>query len=158
MPQSLVQMPEIADVKMTCWYIKIRNHKVVHANGLIGKIIFNAGLTNSDRRTFYKFEKHGISFECAVEYCAREIEKDVTILTNIIWWVYEIKRIRYPSAKNNWLEVNKFSESGMGRNIAEQFIEKIRSCENWGELYDEMHPDSEFHKEMKNKIIGEIKQ
>ena len=146
MPQSLTQLPEEADIRIARKNVTIQNHKVLERGGLTGRIRLIIEDENSDIQSLYQFEKHGVSYEAAIEYCAQEFEEDAVILANFI-----VRNLNERRALS-------FSESVAGRKIAEQFIEKIRSCDNWGELYEELHRSSRFHQEIVDKISTELEQ
>ena len=156
MPQSLIRMPKTADMEIAGWSIHIDDHEVVGVDGLFGNIMYIIIHKYSSWKTMADFENHGISFEAAVEECVRELENKADILKQIIFWFYKVHQITGIYVET--IDLLRFSESVAGRKIAEQFIEKIRSCENWQELYDEMHLTSKFQKEMKNRIKKEMKQ
>ena len=158
MPQSLTQMPQRADFVIDGQTIEIRDHKVKSSSGLFGIMIRIMEGDESDRQSLCQFEKHGISFETAIECCAHDIENDVYVLGNIIFWNYDIKETKESGTFEHLNAVLAFSESTAGRTIAEQFIEKIRSCDDWEELCDEMHPTSKFYKDIKNRILKELKK
>ena len=156
MGQSLIQMPKSAYFDIEGYTITIRDHKVENFGGLLGKI---AGIIGdevfSHRLILEEFEKHGVSYEAVIEWCAYELEHDTNILESIIrdqYGYHEDAEHDYIRHKN----IRIFSKSEKGRNMANQFIEKIRSCENWGELYDELHPRSKFQREMGCRAIKEI--
>ena len=156
MPQNLIQMPETADMRIGGWGIVIRNHRCINGNGLFNRIVGIIHSIYSNRESLVEFEKHGISFETVIEYCAAEMEHDAVTLTAIIHWQYIIQKI-IKSNECDWSIGADFSQSVTGRVMAEQFIDKIRSCSNWGELYDEMDRKSKFMQDMRSKIITEIK-
>ena len=150
MTQSLTQLPKDATFRIAGWTIIIRNHEVMYIHGLIGEMMNIIHVGESDRDTLYQFEKHGISFEMAIEYCAKELEENSDVLKLFISRYYDM-------CDSISLDVG-FSKSDAGRIIAGQFVEKIRSCDNWEELYNELHLTSMFQKEMKNKIKREMEQ
>ena len=141
MPQSLIQMPKDADIMIHGEPIKIRDHKVVSFWSLFVQIIRIAQNWNSNRNTLVEFEKHGISFEIAIEYCAKELEHNAGTLQGVLDMDYTNKDV-----------MSRFSRSEEGRKMADMYIEKIRSCDDWGELYDQMQLTSEFTKDMKSRI------
>ena len=159
MPQSLTQLPEMTDMKILGWEIKIRNHNVLgyFDSGLFAIIMGIMDDYDCDRKTLYQLEKHGISYEAAIECCVREIEHISSVFTGFIWRHCEPFKMIDINVEKNYEKVHDFSESVGGRMIADQIVEKIRSCENWGELYDELHMSSRFQKEMENRIKKEIK-
>ena len=150
MAQDLTQLPETADFKIGMWPITIRNHKVTDENAMFGSIIWIVNRTDLGRDVLNKFEKHGISYEAVIECCAKELEENPKVLDFFIKWMYVIRNSKEPTVG--------FSKSKRGRFIADQLVEKIRSCDNWGELYDEMQMTSKFQKDMKNRIILELKE
>ena len=158
MPQSLTQLPKKAGFYIVGWDIIIRNHRVT-GMGLFWDIMRIIRGVNSDRQTLTEFEKHGISFEAAIECCASEMEHDVNMLTNIMWHGDILESVFGTTQMlDTRSKCEDFSKSMAGRKIAEIYIEKIRICDNWGELYDEFHYTSEFIKDIKNRIVEELKQ
>ena len=149
MPQSLTQMPKEADFQIGKWPIEIRNHRVT-GTGLFCRIMRLIDDHPSYGNTLYQFEKHGICYEVAIEECARELEGDTKIFEHFIVWQCDIADLDDQTVN--------FSESTAGRKIAEQYIEKIRSCDNWGELYEEMHHTSKFCQDMKGRIFKEVNE
>ena len=159
MPQSITQLPMYADFKILRYHFTIRYHKVREVERLFGNIMWIIVDTNSDGQTLRQFEKHGISFETMIEECARELEHDVGVLAWFICLNHNADTIRGPNIlENKWSACLNFSKSDAGRNIADQFIEKIRSCDNWDQLYEEIHPQNIFCKNMEKRIIMELKQ
>ena len=159
MPQSLIQLPKIADFEIGMCPVIIRSNKVIQIGGLMGNILYIIQNAESDRNILYQFEEHGISFETAIEECARELEYDIETLGNFIYWNMNYIQVSAGMTTNKDLDIiYKFAESEAGKKIAAQFIEKIRGCNNWEEIYDELHQKSSFQKEMKNRIQTEIKQ
>ena len=158
MPQSLIRMPETADIPVFKWRIIIRNHKVVSRDGLIGRIVRFASDSDSRGDTLSEFEKYGVSFEAAIEYCAAELEHDSKLLTDVIYWSYGIREIRDEIIQNNWKLIVDLSKRDAGKAIASQYIEKIRSCDNWQQLLDEMKQTSRFTKDMKKIVKMEIEK
>ena len=157
MPQSLTQLPKKMEFAIAGWDITIRDHVVVKANHLFGVIIDIASDTRVSRGIFTEFEKHGISFEMVIEECARELEHDANVLAEIIRWEYlALKKIMLDGKRMNLIRV--FSNGVAGRKIAAQYIKKIRSCNDWEELYDTLKIPNEFHKRMRRKVIREIRQ
>ena len=150
MPQNLIQLPKEAYFPVSITTITIQDHKVVNRYGLFGKIGSITRRSNSDMQSLYQFEKHGVSFEAAIEECARELEHDIHILANAISDHYEIWE--KDDGCNRWNNLCDFAASETGRVMASQFIEMIRSCDNWEQLYDHMQLNSKFQKEMKGKI------
>ena len=147
MPQSLIQLPESADIEIVGWGVTIRDHKVVSWDGLFSHMVRLVRDYNRGIQDLVKFEKHGISFECAIEESVRELEQDIEAVARILsFCCFDTDAC------------SRISKSKGGRNIADRYIEKIRNCENWGELYDEIHPSSKFSKDMRNRIIKEIKK
>ena len=149
MGQSLTQMPKKTDFKICGWEISIMEHKARGSEGLYGRIVFIVEDPESNRDTIQQFEKYGISFEAAIECCAEELEENPGVLAWFISWEYDMGDSGF---------IAGFSESEAGRSTATQLMEKIRSCDNWVELYDELHHSSRFQKEMKSKILKELEQ
>ena len=159
MPQNLLGLPENADFSILEWNVIIRDHKVVTGYGLFSDVCRIIQRGRSGKNALYQFEKEGISYEATIEYCIGELENDVIVLADIIERHYSEVRIKDDKGFGKvWKFIVDFSSNGMGRIIACQLVEKIRSCENWNELCDELHMTSQFQKDMKNKIQKEVKQ
>ena len=141
MPQSLIRMPKNADLKIGGRAIVIQNHKVVSYWSLFHQIVQIARDWENNRQTLAEFEKYGISFEITIEYCVWELENYVNVLAEVLDWQL-----------NNTDVMRRFSKSAAGRKMADMYIEKIRSCDDWGDLYEEMQLTSEFTKDMKSRI------
>ena len=159
MPQSLTRLPKTADIKMDNWDITIRNHKMVNTVGMFPKIMSIIDDLKFNVQTLYQLEVHGISFEMVIENCVDGLENNVGVLADYIWgdncrnsdWIATI-------GDSSWDQVLVFSKSVAGRNIAEQFIEKIRSCDDWQQLCEEMRLTSRFSRDMRQKILKEWEQ
>ena len=158
MPQNLIRMPERAEFEIGTYSIKIRDYKLVTLVGLFPKIICIIRDSSNNIQTLSQFEKQGVSFEVIIECCVRELEDDVEIFADFIWGNNHLEGFWDTVAEKSWDDVLAFSESESGRTIAGQFIEKIRSCDNWEQLYTEMHISSKFRKDMEDKILKELKR
>ena len=156
MPQDLMQLPKTAEFKIGACHITIEDRKVVDNCGLLGRIMRVISQSNSNRETLYQFEKHGISYEAAIECCAQELKDVPHIFADIIWWYYGFMKIKEICANNGPIEILDFSRVDAARKITDQIIERIRNCNDWGELYDEMYYKSRFQKEIKSKIKKEV--
>ena len=150
MPQNLIQLPKEAEFEIAGWPVIIHNYKVPDDDSMFGSIIWVVNKIDPGRKILNKFEKHGVSFEAAIECCIKELEVDAGMLVFFFKWMYKIRNSKE-------LAVG-FSKSKGGKLIADQYMEKIRSCNNWEELYDELHHTSKFQKDMKNRIIPELKE
>ena len=158
MPQSITQLPKTAEFHIGSCPVTIRDHRVITRGGLTGYIMDIVNKTDTDRNQLYEFEKYGISYEAAIECCAQELEYDTMTLAKAIYNYLDREGIPYFD-EHNYPEAGlRFSECVTGRKIAEQFIEMIRSCDNWEDLYQEMQLTSRFHKDMKGRIKAEVKQ
>ena len=149
----MTRLPNTADIEILGWSIEIRNHQVVNYDCRFFDVIMDlVSDVRSDRETLYQFEKHGISFEMVVEECVKELEEDTLALVSLIFGHYKLSKIVYADKGSTWLEKCAFSAGRTGRKIVDRIVEKIRDCNDWGELYDEMNPESRFHKEIIKKI------
>ena len=158
MPQNLIQLPKKADFRIAGWTITIRNHKVAESSGLIGCIMKVADDVKSNRDTLYQFEKHGINFETAIEECVMEIEYDTYALAWVIGRYHDFLTIEitdWPAYRRIRANVIK---SSAGKAVVNQFIENIRSCDDWGELYDKLQLTTKFNKDAKKIIKKGIDQ
>ena len=156
MPQSLTNMPKTAEFAMPGTYIEIQDQKSVGFWGLFNSMLHIIQDSDSDRQSLSEFEEYGISFEAAVEECIRELEHDTDVLLNSIDWYLSIgESVKIADTNESLIP---FSESAAGRIIADQLVEKIRSCDNWEQLYDEMDPVSRFSCNMKKRIKEGMRQ
>ena len=156
MPQNLIQIPETVEFSVLGYFVAIKNHEFATYYGLFGRINDIIRDSYSSGETLYQFEKHGISYEAAIECCVSELEHDTNVLANAISGHYKIWVDNKEGV--NWLTLVDFSGSDTGRVMASQFIEMIRSCDDWEQLYDHMQLNSKFQKEMKGKINGWLEQ
>ena len=158
MPQSLTLLPKTADIPFGLFDISIREHRAVNAGRLLGGTVDIITHGDSDRESLEEFEKHGISFEAAIEYYVWELEKNSYVFAYLIDRYYDDTGYRKVDVEKEYKFFMNSTSSDAGKKIADQLVEKIRSCENWGELYDEMHMNNRFQKDMKDRILGELKQ
>ena len=159
MAQSLTGLPESADIDIANWWVSIRDHEIIDGDGgLFNMIIGIAGVEGFGRGMLYQLEKLGISYEAAIECCAHELEQNVGVLVDVIRWHIIRCGIEDMTGEEYVDLFLSFSKSEAGRNIAGQFVEKIRSCDNWDDLYDELNHMSKFYKDMRKKIGMELKQ
>ena len=156
MGQSLTRLPKTADFEIRGVVIQIRDHKCNSYWGLWGKIIDFIEYSETDKEHLRQFEKHGISFETVIEECVHEMEHDADILANFINLYYSARFIKSEMERRK--RTYAFSKSDAGRRIAGQVIERIRSCDNWDELYDEFKRTGKFRTEMGHIIESELKQ
>ena len=156
MPQSLIRMPKMADFKIAETRFAIRDHEVMFG-GLWIKTMHIVTGPFSYRQMLSEFENHGISYEMIIEECIRELEKDPEVFASAIHWHYNIDTSKYDT-QGSMEATHNFSKSDAGRKMADQHMEKIRSCNNWEDLYDVMQQTSGFSMDMQKRIIKEIKQ
>ena len=146
MAQSLTRLPETATIHNVGGLdLVIKNHEVEQTTLLYWIMGTMAGENWNEVVT--QMEKSGISFEIAVETCVKELDTLNTLFADIVW-----EPLNYTK---DWDEAFELSKSILGRKMAEQYIENIRRCDNWDDLNREMNPKSQFHKQIKNKIIIE---
>ena len=131
MPQDMTRLPQTTYFRILGAGMTIRNHKIIHRNG--GLITWMMDLINdpsSNRDILTEFEKHGISFEAAVEQCVRELEDCAEPLAHCFARYPPFKRIKILKGAARMYTFIEFQKSMSGRKIAESFVDKIRSCEN----------------------------
>ena len=150
MTQSLTQLPKTVDFNINGQWIEISNYEVVQPRSLFHAIMHIIHYFDSDKNTLTQFEKHGISFEMVIECCARELDKDNMEFTIITHDCYKILTTREKYI--DWDTRLAFSKSVVGKKIVQQITERIRDCNNWEDLYDEMQLTSKFQKEIKRRI------
>ena len=158
MAQNIVDIPESADVQIAGWRMIIQNHKIQEFDKLFCKMMQIADDRNCTRKTLTEFEKYNISYETAIEYSADELENNMNTLAEVIHWYYNDDFIEKMGTNGKWDELLRFSKSNAGRNIADDIIDKIRNCENWEELYDEIHTGSKFNKDMKKTVMEAMRK
>ena len=158
MPQDLTQLPAEAEFTIGGWIVKIQDHKCANDSSLFCIIVSNIYNQYFGRQTLRQFEEHGISFETVVENCVVELEGDTNTLTRAISWHSFINGTEYSPLETNWNKIRNFSRGVAGRAVADQLVEKIRSCNNWEELYDELHLTSKFNKALVSRVKREMKQ
>ena len=155
MPQNLIRLPKTAEFVMGEYQITIWNHEYTNESGLFTVIM---SVSNGwPIQTLYLFENNGVSYEALIECCTHELEYNARILAHFInWYCIDLKYTE--SVVESTRRTLAFSKSEAGRKIAIQFVEKIRSCGNWDELYDEMKLTGKFGTDIKKKIKEEMKQ
>ena len=159
MVQNLTgELPENVNFIFCHDLVEIKNHKVVSWGGLFGTIMRMVRVSHPDGQQLYRLENHGISFSAAIECCANELEHDAEILGMVIAYYYDIEKINGKTPEDNEHIALEFSKGIAGRNIADWFIETIRNCENWEQLYSELHHTSKFGVDIQNRISEEFKQ
>ena len=121
-------------------------------------IMYMVRSQRSDKKSLYEFEKQGISFEMIIENCVRELENNTKLLAYHINTSPPIRKINNRSDKITLKRIIAFTAGEEGMKLAGRYIEMIRSCNNWEDLYDQMLPTSEFWKEMNDRIHAEFKQ
>ena len=169
--QSLVRLPETVDLKINDTSLHIRDHRVASGYGLyvwVSDIIQyidsqrckNSEFTYDDWNTVVtNMEKQGLVYEAVIEWCVQELENKTDILEHIVYFHYNITRIQRKTPIAISLEVlSDFLKNDRGRSIANQLIEKIRSCDDWQDFYDEMRLTSRFNMDLKNRIQREVDQ
>ena len=155
MHQSLTRLPESLEFKIGVLQITIHNHQVMYA-GLLSAVIHIVLESKHDSQVLCQFEKYGISFESVVEYCSEELECDAKVLARIICLNYYENKNRYDPSQTDLLKIQMYSASEAGRKMADQHIDKIRSCDNWEDLYYKTHEISELCKKTNDEIFNEV--
>ena len=162
MAQSLTQLPETADIKfVVCgdvYTVQIRHHQARDRTGLFAQIMWIACESDPGSTNLNHFEKHGISFEAVIECCAKELENDASVLADICHMLLGMDPGNFQ--ERDWDRINFFSKSVAGRKIADMYVEKIRNCDDWGELYDALHVTliSGFTADMQRRIRMGIRE
>ena len=150
MPQSLVYLPKAAEITGDGWGIRIKDHRVVDHTSLflwMCRIIQD----NHGVDVVSEFEKHGITYEIFTEYVVSELEVNINVFERLIWFHINIFE--------NIDTCSEFAASREGSKIIDEFVEKIRSCDNWTEFIEAMKLRGSFIKEIteKVKILEKIK-
>ena len=156
MVQSLVRLPENADIKIGRWYVSIKNHRVVTTCGLLGRILGMIDDPDTDIGILSEFEKHGVSYEAVIEECVAEFDR-ISVIKYIMRFVYKFKMNGVYVEEDQEI-FNSFSKSDIGVTLEDKLVDKIRSCRNWDELYNEFHSTSKFSIDLKKIIKEEITQ
>ena len=154
MTQSMTRLPKSAEIQALGNTLVIKDHVITSEWNLI-EWIFQV-INYQDRDIWNNMVKdldaNKLSYEAAIECCAQEIEDDYDTFGNIIYCHYDIKKYTCRDAEEHLQAVLAGSHSQECIKISEQFMEKIRSCDNWGDLYDEMQSTSKFIENMKKQI------
>ena len=159
MPQSLTQLPKTVKCEIGRLIVIINDHAVSGDKGFLNIIMVIISDSTSHRDILADFEKYGISFEMVIEACVRDLEDHTMPLAHLIYWHYSSKNtMKVLKDKKRYRMILAFSESAAGKVVAEQIIEKIRSCDDWQELRDELHLQSEFQKGMRKKLKKKIRE
>ena len=87
-----------------------------------------------------------------------ELEQNADIFAQFIYRTYDIRKDIGLEEKDDWDLILNFSESETGRKIAGQFTEKIKSCNDRKESYEELNLQNKFNKYKRQKTKEEIKQ
>ena len=158
MPQSLTRMPKEAEITIAGGTIYIRDHLALLAGGLLGTTMDIITHPDSDRKSLEEFEKQGVSFEMAIEECVRELEEDTDVFAYLNMDHYSDTEYDDGDSEFVWEFFSDNAKSDTARKLANQLAEKIRSCNNWEDLYDELHMSSQFQQDMKSKIFEELER
>ena len=160
MPQSLTQLPRTTNFEIGGSDIIIQDHKCENEEGLFGNIVGIIDIQPFEMHALYEFEEHGICFEAAIEECVAELENQIDVLALAIYWhgfIDNIPKNDKAIRESKWVCIRNFSASVAGRALVDQLVEKIRDCDDWDELYCELHRTSKFHKEMSSKVQKWVK-
>ena len=156
-PQNLIQLPKNAEIQILGWGIGIRNHAMISPFTLIESVIGIIQDVRSDWQSLCQLEKHGINFETAIECCIDELENRTDPLEHIISNYYNI--CEFKDDENVDVDnLVEFSKVEAFRAATCQLVEKIRSCDDWQQLYEELHTSSTFQKGMKTRIIANMRE
>ena len=156
MTQSIAALPKDMGCEIMGWCLDIKDHTVLSVAGMSGMIFGIASETLSNGNTLNQMEKYGVSFECVIECCVQELEEDPYTLASIMHVHYVFGDI-INDDDDSWNHFLNFSKSPTGRTIADMFIDKIRDCHNWEQLYDMTEPNSKFNTNAKKQIKEAIK-
>ena len=152
MTQGMEQLPCEADFRILGWCVKIKNHKVMNHFGLFGSMMDIAKDSHFGSQFLTEFEGNGITCKAAIQHSATELENNPEILAYLTLTHYCFWEIKEDCSENDWDEILNFSKSVEGRNIAGMISEKIKSCTNWQDVYDELRPKSAFNCGMTGEI------
>ena len=142
MVQNIVQLPEYAKISIGEWTLTVTNHRVVSSWGLLHWLLQMIARDSWDDAV-EKLKNNGFSYEGTIEYCVAELETDTYTFLQIIYWYFEIKKKNDP---------HMFYTTEDSAAIVDEFIEKLRGCDDWIKLYDIMVPGGEFYKHIRDQI------
>ena len=100
--QSLTQLPKTTKFEICGVPIEIQDHKLVFGGSLFDRIISITDDPDSNRDTLVKFEEYGVTFEAAIECCARDLEEKTCSLRHHISWHYDVVKNRKIYTNENW--------------------------------------------------------
>ena len=165
MVQSIARLPESAKGIFRYHHLEIKNHVVYTLYGLFFFTVLI--IRNEDKKKIVDwFKSNHVSFEAVIEQCIQELEDDhPAARLNMI-------EAHYPWSHSNELGffnveqwggawgkiISQFSKTSAGRWIADQYVEKLRTCRNWNMFTDTLDMKGVFQQEMKQKIREEIIQ
>ena len=159
MEQNLLNLPETAVISVdgVGTLFRIKNHKVAGVRGLFNTMsaVVHHGAWD---KAVSDMKSQGFTYESVIERCARELEGNSYVLADFMYGHYNFKRrgtITLPEKASIHDACLDFSESVRGRMIADQIVEKIRDCNNWGELHQIMEKSGKFGTDMKRRIRKE---
>ena len=146
---SLQELPRRVRVPVGGVLLVIKNHRVQNESGIFLTVL-NAAKSVLWPRSVMVMESNGINYGNFAEAAIQEIKQNYGVVEGLVGWYHRIKK-----NSGNALE---FSKSDAGRKIAGQYIARIKRCKNWTEFHKAMKKNSKFQKEMKQKIMEEMKQ
>ena len=149
MAQEIAGLPESAEVDFDFWYFIIENHKVVNKSGMFRNI---AGMFRDDDFTeiVSKLKRQSIGIEAVIECFVTELEREGQ--SPLSWIMFDAM-----SAKYKIKAVNVFLSTERGVKFVEEFVKKIRDCENWYKLFIIMRKNGPLYMQL-DKLISEEKR
>ena len=146
--RKLNELPRTVHIVNKKWHdLKIKNH---HVNGggsltywMIGTMrhgLWDNAVTQMIQQVF--------KFDSFVEEC-------ITNMQDFLTFGFTLYNL---GLEKDITERMEFSKSKSGRKIRAEYVKKLKACKNWNQLYSAMHPDSDFQKKMKRKIMEEFEK
>ena len=162
MPQSLTQLPKEIDVDIDhMWHVPIKNHLIERPDYLLYTVTCVIDSPRTDKNTLFQFEAFGVNYESFTVACSDILKNDpVGSLCRVLFFHYGMCNYLtdMPNGQSERRHdlIFRLLKSRLGKIYADILVEKIRSCDNWDDLYEEMHHTSKFHKYMRGRIEEEI--
>ena len=167
MAQSLVQLPETAEISCFGTWLKIENHGVVNNDGLYNWILgsISCGEWND---VLPQMKQQNISFEAVIETCIEELDDTINFVPIVnryhdddidksaIEDATSARDIAMKTFGDKYEAIVEFAWSNAGKELASDIIDKIRDCHNWNELY--IFANDKFHGKVEQRIMNGIKQ
>ena len=147
MAQSIVELPESANIFIGVFRLLIINHKVTHPAFLILWAIRT--FSGSDwKNTVTQLMESGVNYEAFIETCASELDSNSLVVSHLL--------SHYNPARQERSNYVAFSQSINGVNIGNEILENIRDCGDWNSFRAVIYKKGVFGKKIASRIQAEM--